>query len=151
MWINPPHEHTQSQTRFVGADPDDIVFVSNATTGVNAVLRSLDIQDDDSILCLNLAYPAVRNTLRYICEYMQEVVNLVELNVECPIEDITDFVECVGNKISPTTKLAVFDAITSPTGIVLPLQQLVDKCRYGRETLFRTKHTPLRINTHILE
>ncbi len=39
---------------FLNADTDDIVFVTNATTGMNAVLRSLDLQDGDEVLCLNL-------------------------------------------------------------------------------------------------
>ena len=39
---------------FLQADADDVVFVTNATTGMNAVLRSLDLQDGDEVLCLNL-------------------------------------------------------------------------------------------------
>src|SRR5687767_6154140 len=35
---------------FVGADPADIVFVRNATEGVNAVLRSLRFQPGDELL-----------------------------------------------------------------------------------------------------
>ena len=49
---------------------------------VNAVLRSLDLQQEDAVLCLSLAYPPVRNTLRYICVYLQEIVDLMELKVE---------------------------------------------------------------------
>lgn len=39
---------------FLHADTEDLVFVSNATTGTNAVLQSLDLQDGDEVLCLNL-------------------------------------------------------------------------------------------------
>jgi isopenicillin-N epimerase len=40
--------------RFIHADAEDLVFVTNATTGMNAVLQSLDLQNDDEVLCLNL-------------------------------------------------------------------------------------------------
>jgi isopenicillin-N epimerase len=39
---------------FVRADAEDVVFVTNATTGMNAVLRSVDLQDGDEVICLNL-------------------------------------------------------------------------------------------------
>lgn len=39
---------------FVHADADDVVFVTNTTTGMNAVLRSVDLQNDDEVLCLDL-------------------------------------------------------------------------------------------------
>lgn len=39
---------------FLKAEPEDVVFVTNATTGMNAVLQSLDLQEGDEVLCLNL-------------------------------------------------------------------------------------------------
>lgn len=122
------NQSKEQLSRFIGADDDDVVFVSNATTGVNAVLRSLDIQQGDEIICLKLAYPAVRNTLRYVCYYTQNITTLRELKVECPIHDVDRFIECIGNSITRNTRLMVFDAITSPTGIVLPLEKLIKKC-----------------------
>ena len=53
---------------FIGADGKDIAFVDNATTGCNAVLRSLRLTPDDEIVVLTHGYGAVRNTVRYVCE-----------------------------------------------------------------------------------
>src|SRR6478609_3468386 len=53
---------------FIGADGKDIAFVDNATTGCNAVLRSLRLAAGDEILVLSHGYGAVRNTVRFVAE-----------------------------------------------------------------------------------
>ena len=53
---------------FIGADGKDIAFVENATTGCNAVLRSLRLAAGDEIVVLTHGYNAVRNTVRFVCE-----------------------------------------------------------------------------------
>ena len=51
---------------FVGADPDDLAFIANATSGVNAVLRSLTFSAGDEVLTTDHCYAACRNTLDYV-------------------------------------------------------------------------------------
>src|SRR5215831_926202 len=48
---------------YVGADPDDLAFVNNATTGVNTVLRSLRFGPGDEVVTTNHAYAACKNAL----------------------------------------------------------------------------------------
>ncbi|RLN90962.1 hypothetical protein BBJ28_00022945, partial [Nothophytophthora sp. Chile5] len=110
---------------FLHAEPEDVVFVTNATTGMNAVLQSLDLQNDDEVLCLNLTYSAVLNTLRHLCYCTQEFVELKVVDVELPIESYSELVQQVADAITPNTRLAVLDHIASTTGFVLPLEQLI--------------------------
>lgn len=109
---------------FVRADADDVVFVTNATTGMNAVLRSVDLQDGDEVLCLNLTYPSVLNTLRHLCYCTQEFVELKVVDVELPVESYDAFVEQVVAAITPNTRLAVLDHIAT-MGFVIPLDKLI--------------------------
>src|SRR5436309_5356789 len=51
---------------FVGAEPEDIAFVPNATSGVNAVLRSLPFAPDDEILVTDHGYNACRNAAEFV-------------------------------------------------------------------------------------
>ena len=53
---------------FLGARGEDLAFVDNATSGCNAVLRSLSLQPDDEVLVLDHGYGAVRNTVRFVTE-----------------------------------------------------------------------------------
>lgn len=48
---------------FVGAHWRDVVPVTNATTGVNAVLQSLQLRKGDLVLMTNATYAAVSPTV----------------------------------------------------------------------------------------
>ena len=53
---------------FLGAEPADLVFVPNATAGVNAVLRSLSLEPEDELLLTNHTYAACRKTVEFVAE-----------------------------------------------------------------------------------
>lgn len=131
---------------FVHAQTQDLVLVTNTTTGMNAVLRSLDLQDGDEVLCLNLAYPAIVNALRQICEVTQEVVNLKMVTIEFPIvdDDTAALVKYITSHITEHTRVVVLDHITSATGLVLPLAELIRVCHesYDVPVLVDGAHCP---------
>ena len=72
--------------------------------------------------------PAILNTLRHICYFTQEVVDLKIVNVNLPVTSYEDLVALIVNAITPKTRLAVFDHITSATGFVLPIAELIAAC-----------------------
>ena len=65
--------------RFLMADADDVVFVPNATTGVNAVLRSLRLGPGDEVLHVSHVYNAVRNTIVHLTEQAGATVVVAEI------------------------------------------------------------------------
>jgi isopenicillin-N epimerase len=111
---------------FVGADGKDVAFVENATTGCNAVLRSLRLAPGDEIVVLSHGYGAVRNTVRFVCE--RAGAQIIESDVPFPHPSGDAIVANVAAALSPRTKLAVVDHITSSSALVLPLQRIVDAC-----------------------
>ncbi|BAZ10206.1 isopenicillin-N epimerase [Calothrix sp. NIES-4071] len=135
---------------FVGVESQDLVFVPNATTGVNAVLRSLPFTSDDELLTTNHEYNACRNALNFIASYVNAKV--VVANVPFPIESPEQIIEAVVEKVSPKTRLALLDHITSQTGLIFPIQQLVQELQTrGVDVLVDGAHAPGMVPLNLSE
>lgn len=126
---------------FVGADAADLVFVPNATTGVNSILRSLRFQPGDEVLTTNQEYNACRNALDYVAECYD--LRVVVAEVPFPIQSPEQVTSAVLEAVTPRTRLALLDHITSQTGLVFPIATLVQELtRQGIETLVDGAHAP---------
>src|SRR6185437_14919932 len=89
---------------FIGASGQDVAFVENATTGCNAVLRSLRLGPDDEVVVLSHVYGAVRNTVRYVCE--RTGARMVQAELPFPRPDPDDIVANVEAVLTKRTRLA---------------------------------------------
>ncbi len=112
--------------RFLGAGPDDLVFVGNATEGVNAVLRSFGLHSGDAVLTTEKTYGGVARAVRYACREAGAEVQVAR--VPCPIERPEQVLAELERAITAKTRLAVLDHIISETGVVLPVRELVELC-----------------------
>ncbi|HSF07734.1 MAG TPA: aminotransferase class V-fold PLP-dependent enzyme [Methylomirabilota bacterium] len=126
---------------FVGADPDDLVFVPNATTAVNTVLRSLALRAGDELVTTDHTYNACRNALDFVADRADARVSVVRLPLPVPGE--AHVIETVLAAVTPRCRLALLDHVTSPTGIVLPIERLVPAlAERGVDTLVDGAHGP---------
>lgn len=126
---------------FLGADPGGLVFVRNATEGVNAVLSSLQLDPGDELLTTDHAYGACKNALDHYAERWGARVTVA--TVPFPIQDPDQVVEAVLGAVRPRTRLALIDHVTSPTGLVFPIERLVaGLAQRGVETLVDGAHAP---------
>lgn len=137
-------------SEFVGADADDLVFVPNATTGVNAVLRSLKFTSRDELLTTDHEYNACRNVLNFVAE--RTGAQIVVAKVPFPIESPQQVIEAVMEKVSPQTRLALLDHVTSQTGLIFPIRELVrELTNSGVDTLIDGAHAPGMISLNLSE
>ncbi|MCC5637627.1 aminotransferase class V-fold PLP-dependent enzyme [Nostoc sp. CHAB 5844] len=124
---------------FINTDAQDLVFVPNATTGVNSVLRSLTFSSDDEILTTNHEYNACRNALNFIANCTG--ARIVVAKIPFPLESPQQIIAAVLEKVSSKTRLALLDHITSQTGLIFPIHQLVKELQArGIETLIDGAH-----------
>ncbi len=126
---------------FLGADPADLVFVPNATAGVNAVLRSLLLDPKDELLITDHTYAACRKTAEFVAA--RTGARVVVAHLPFPVRDEDELIAAVLNRVSPATRLALMDHITSPTALVLPVARLVGELQArGIDTLVDGAHAP---------
>jgi isopenicillin-N epimerase len=126
---------------FVGADPADLVFVSNATTGVNSVLRSLSFSPDDELLTTNHAYNACCNALKFVAE--RSGAKVVVANIPFPLDSEAQMTQAILSQVSPRTKLVLLDHVASPTAVIFPLSSLIQSLSaQGIDTLIDGAHAP---------
>lgn len=126
---------------FLGAEPEGTVFVRNATQGVAAVLASCRFEPGDELLTTNHVYGACRNALSFHAE--RAGARVVVADVRFPLESPDQVVAAIEACVSPKTKLALIDHITSPSGLIFPIAQIVARLRErGVETLVDGAHAP---------
>jgi isopenicillin-N epimerase len=120
---------------------ENLVFVPNATTGVNAVVRSLDFQAGDEILTTNQDYNACRNALRAAAE--RAGAKVVVAPIPFPLRTEAEVVEAVMRYATHKTRLAMIDHVTSPTAVVNPIAKIVRALEErGIDTLVDGAHAP---------
>ena len=127
--------------QFLGADPEALAFVPNATTGVNTVLRSLRFDRDDELLTTNHGYNACRNALNLAAT--NSGARVVTVTIDVPVEGPDQIVDAVLGAVTDRTRLVLLDHVTSPTGMVFPIERLVPALRdRGILTLVDGAHAP---------
>ncbi len=127
--------------RFIGADAEDVAFIDNATTGCNAVLRSLAFAPGDEILLLSLAYPAIKNAVRHVAAYTGAVV--VEVDIPLPLTEPAAVVDAVSARLSRRTRLAIFDHVASHSALIMPVADLTGLVHAaGGRVLIDGAHVP---------
>jgi isopenicillin-N epimerase len=126
---------------FAGADADDLVLVPNATSGVNTVLRSLKFEPGDELLVTDHEYNACRNALDFVAE--RAGARVVAAKVPFPFRTAEDLIAPILEAVTPRTRLALVDHVTSQTGIVMPLAAIVNAlAARGVDTLADGAHAP---------
>jgi isopenicillin-N epimerase len=126
---------------FVGAAAEDVAFVPNATTAVNTALRSLRLGAGDELLVTDHGYAACRNAALFVAE--RSGARVVTARVPFPLASADQVVDAVVGAVRSRTRAALIDHVTSPTGLVFPVERLTAALAgRGVEVLIDGAHAP---------
>jgi len=135
---------------FLGADAAELVFVPNATSGVNSVLRSLRFKRGDELLVTNHEYNACRNALDFVAG--RAGARVVVAEVPFPLDEAKEVVDAVLSRVTARTRLALLDHVASQTGSLLPIELLVKRLAERRvDALVDGAHAPGMVPVNLPE
>jgi isopenicillin-N epimerase len=125
----------------IGADPDDIVGLTNATEALNIVAQSLPLQPGDEILTTDHEYAALDKTWSYVAR--RTGAQLVAVTIPMPLTDAQPFTDAILAGITPRTRVIFLSHITSATALVFPIAAVIAEARArGITTVIDGAHTP---------
>ena len=126
---------------FINADSDGMAFVTNATSGVNTVLKALDLQPDDEIIVPDHSYQACWNSIDFVTE--KTGAKTVVVPLPFPIESDQQIIDTILSHTTAKSRLALIDTVTSPTGLLMPFEALTKTLQsQGIDVLLDAAHGP---------
>jgi isopenicillin-N epimerase len=129
---------------YVGAAADDLVFVPNATFGINIVARSLALSPGDQVLTTDHEYGAADRTWRFLCR--ERGASYINQPIALPVTTPEAMVEQLWAGVTERTKVIFLSHITSPTALIFPVAEVCRRARAaGIVTVIDGAHAPGQI------
>ncbi len=135
---------------YLNTKPENVVYISNATTGVNILARCLKLQPGDEILGTDHEYGAIDRTWRFICGKIG--ASYLNQPIPVPVTTPEEFIETFWKGVTPRTKIISLSHITSATAMVFPVEEICHRAREaGIMTIIDGAHAPGQIPLNLEE
>lgn len=138
------NEARQSLSDYLGTKPENIVFVPNATTGINIAARSLSLKKGDVVLSTDHEYGAMDRTWHYLSK--AHGFTYQNSSITLPIQSSSSFVDELFSHVNSNTRVIFLSHITSPTSLIFPIKEVCRKAHeLGLLTVIDGAHAPGQI------
>ena len=138
----------ESLSNYIGCHMDDVVFTPNPSTGLNAVIKSLKLNEGDEVLTTNHEYGALDKTWHFICKKTK--AKYINQKISLPLQSKKQFINEFSKGITNKTKVIFLSHITSSTALIFPVKEI---CSLARKKnilcIIDGAHAPGHINLNI--
>jgi isopenicillin-N epimerase len=129
---------------YLHVDPDHLTFVTNATSGLNVIARSLPLEREDEILTTDHEYGALNMTWELTCSKVG--ARYIRHPVHVPVTTPEAIVDSFWSAVTARTRIIFLSHITSPTSLILPVKEICSRAREaGILTVIDGAHAPGQI------
>lgn len=126
---------------YVDTERDNLVYVSNGTTGVNIVARSLPLGPHDDLLTTDHEHGGIQRLWRYTAQ--KKGFRIETHRVALPVTTHAAFVDEFWGAVTPRTRAILISHLTSPTALVFPVAEICRRARAaGILTIVDGSHVP---------
>jgi isopenicillin-N epimerase len=130
--------------------PDDVVYVPNATHGMNMIARSIPLKAGDEILATDHEYGAVDLLWQFICE--KTGATYIRHPMPLPMTTPQAFIDQFWSAVTPRTKVISISHLTSPTALIFPIAEIIKRAREaGIYTVIDGAHAPGQLSLNLTE
>lgn len=141
------HQSRTVLANYLKTEPDNLVYVTNATVGLNIVARSLQLSSGDEVLASNHEYGALDRTWQFLSA--KSGFKYINHPLSLPVSS-TDFVDDFWQGVTPHTRVIFLSHITSPTALIFPIQQICERARQaGILTIVDGAHAPGQVDLNL--
>ncbi len=126
-------------------EANNLVYTQNVTIGLNIVARSLDLGASDEVLATNHEYGALDRTWKFLSK--ERGFKYVNQPISVPVHSVDEFVEEFWRGVTRNTRVIFLSHITSPTAIILPVQEIIRRARQADIiTIIDGAHAPGQVS-----
>lgn len=153
LFLGRKHDSLLKESRtalgaYLHADADDLVYIPNATHGVNIIARSLNLQSGDEVLTTDHEYGACDFTWEFLCG--KTGAKYIHQSILLPVKSEAEIVEQFLSGVTGRTKVIYLSHITSPTALRLPVEKICERARlHGILTVIDAAHSPGQISVDL--
>ena len=136
--------------QFIGAEHEEVVFVTNPTYAANALARCLNLGEGDELLTSNHEYGACMNAWRFMQQ--RAGFEIVQQPIELPVASEDEIVASIWQRVTEKTKVIFLSHITSTTALTLPVAEICRRAKQrGILTIIDGAHVPGQLELDVKE